>query len=97
MVEFPIKNLDMTPYVLHNPNNQSYIYDLIAVSNHYGGLGAGHYNAYAKNFINKNWYLFDDSSVNPVSEHNVMTKSAYVLFYQRQKAPETSSNLEAAN
>ena len=28
------------------------IYDLYAVSNHFGGLGGGHYTAYAKNHVN---------------------------------------------
>lgn len=27
------------------------IYDLYAVSNHFGGLGGGHYTAYAKNHV----------------------------------------------
>ena len=54
LVEFPIENLDMSPYVLHNPNKESLVYDLIAVSNHYGELGAGHYTAYAKNFQSNN-------------------------------------------
>lgn len=84
LVEFPIENLDMTPYILNNPNNESFVYDLIAVSNHYGELGAGHYNAYAKNFSTKNWFLFDDLSVSPVPDKKVMTKAAYVLFYQRK-------------
>jgi len=39
------------------------IYDLIGVTNHYGGLGGGHYTAYAKNNLKKLWYDFDDSSV----------------------------------
>lgn len=30
------------------------IYELYAVSNHYGGLGGGHYTAYAKN--NGKWF-----------------------------------------
>jgi len=27
------------------------LYDLYAVSNHFGGLGGGHYTAYAKNWV----------------------------------------------
>uniref|UniRef100_A0A2D4LE82 ubiquitinyl hydrolase 1 n=1 Tax=Micrurus spixii TaxID=129469 RepID=A0A2D4LE82_9SAUR len=61
-----------------------YVYDLIAVSNHYGGLGVGHYTAYAKNKINGKWYYFDDSNVSPASEEQIVTKAAYVLFYQRR-------------
>lgn len=41
-------------------------YDLYAISNHFGGLGGGHYTAYAKN--NGQWFQFNDSSVHSVSE-----------------------------
>ena len=40
-VEFPTASLDMAPYVI-NANHGPAIYDLIAVSNHYGGMGGGH-------------------------------------------------------
>lgn len=46
-VDFPINDLDLSKYV-KNKNGQSYLYELYAVSNHYGGLGGGHYTAYAK-------------------------------------------------
>ena len=62
------------------------IYDLYAVDNHYGGLGGGHYTAYAKNPLNGQWYHFDDSSVRPVSnpESTVTSSAAYLLFYRRR-------------
>jgi len=44
------------------------IYDLYAVSNHYGNMGFGHYTAYAKNWIQDSWFDFDDSSVTKISE-----------------------------
>lgn len=34
-------NLDMSPFVI-KPDHGARIYDLIAVYNHYGGLGGGH-------------------------------------------------------
>ena len=46
-VNFPIHNLDLSKYVM-NKDGQSYVYELYAISNHYGGLGGGHYTAYAK-------------------------------------------------
>ncbi len=39
--EFPVDSLDMTPYVI-NPAHGRAVYDLVAVSNHYGGMGGGH-------------------------------------------------------
>lgn len=41
------------------------LYDLFAVDEHLGGLGGGHYRAYAYNHDDKQWYHFDDSYVSP--------------------------------
>jgi len=61
------------------------LYDLFAVSNHFGGLGGGHYTAYAMNAEFNRWFNFDDSHVTPVNnENDVVTQNAYVLFYRRQ-------------
>lgn len=59
------------------------IYDLYAVSNHYGGLGGGHYTAFAKN--GEKWYDFNDSSVRAVSEASIVGSGAYILFYRRRE------------
>ena len=62
------------------------IYDCYAVSNHYGGMGGGHYTAYCKN--GDNWYEFDDSRVSSIKEHKVkqtiVTSAAYNIFYRRR-------------
>jgi ubiquitin carboxyl-terminal hydrolase 4/11/15 len=42
------------------------VYDLFAVANHFGGLGGGHYTAYALNHIDQKWYNFDDSRVSEI-------------------------------
>ncbi|XP_062374038.1 ubiquitin carboxyl-terminal hydrolase 15-like isoform X4 [Sardina pilchardus] len=83
LVDFPIRDLDMSEFLI-NPNAGPCRYDLIAVSNHYGGMGGGHYTAYAKNKDDDKWYYFDDSSVSPAGEDQIVSKAAYVLFYQRQ-------------
>lgn len=49
-----------------------------------GGLGGGHYTAYAKNLKNGQWYNLDDSSVSVVHPNQVVTEAAYVLFYRRR-------------
>ena len=41
MVEFPMSGLDLTSYV-QNPDDPEPVYDLFAVSNHFGGMGGGH-------------------------------------------------------
>ncbi|XP_062853923.1 ubiquitin carboxyl-terminal hydrolase 4 [Trichomycterus rosablanca] len=83
VVDFPIRDLNMSEFVC-DPKAGPYIYDLVAVSNHYGGMGGGHYTAYAKNKSDGKWYYFDDSSVSSASEDQIVTKAAYVLFYQRR-------------
>ncbi|XP_039616787.1 ubiquitin carboxyl-terminal hydrolase 15-like isoform X5 [Polypterus senegalus] len=83
LVDFPISDLDISEFLI-NPNAGPCRYDLIAVSNHYGGMGGGHYTAFAKNKDNGKWYYFDDNSVSSASEEQIVSKAAYVLFYQRQ-------------
>jgi len=93
-VDFPIEGLDLTPYVIA-PGHGKAIYDLIAVSNHYGGMGGGHYTAYGKNRKDGKWYYFDDNNVTEATG-NVVTKAAYVLFYQRRNPNPGSSDPSSA-
>ena len=70
------RDLDLSDFVV-NPKKHTFPedkrrYNLIAVSNHYGGLGGGHYTAFAKNCIDKQWHYFDDSSVSLSSEDRVV-------------------------
>lgn len=57
---------------------------MFAVSNHYGGIGGGHYTAYAKNTMFNTWYDFNDSIVKEF-KGNPITDAAYVLFYRKRK------------
>ncbi|KAM3443169.1 hypothetical protein NHJ13734_002055 [Beauveria thailandica] len=87
LVDFPIEELDLTARVVEKEDGKSEVYDLIAVDNHYGGLGGGHYTAYAKNFVDGKWYNYNDSSVSVVSNtQSVITSAAYLLFYKRRAA-----------
>uniref|UniRef100_A0A8C6PAF3 Ubiquitin carboxyl-terminal hydrolase n=1 Tax=Nothobranchius furzeri TaxID=105023 RepID=A0A8C6PAF3_NOTFU len=100
LVDFPIRDLNMSEFVC-DPKAGPYVYDLIAVSNHYGGMGGGHYTAYGKNKVEEKWYYFDDSSVSSASEDQIVTKAAYVLFYQRRDeeshaTPQPSASLGGA-
>lgn len=81
-VDFPIDDLDLSTYVAHGNSQSSIRYVLYAVSCHYGGLGGGHYTAFVHYGCGK-WYDFDDSRVESVSEDNIKTPAAYVLFYRR--------------
>ncbi|KAL2250875.1 UNVERIFIED_CONTAM: Ubiquitin carboxyl-terminal hydrolase 8, partial [Sesamum indicum] len=81
-VDFPIDDFDLSNYVIQKNKSDCHRYKLYAVSNHYGGMGGGHYTAYAKHRL-KRWYEFDDSHVFPVTEEQIKTQAAYVLFYKR--------------
>jgi ubiquitin carboxyl-terminal hydrolase 4/11/15 len=58
-VVFPLEGLDLQDRVLSQEEGKTLIYDLFAVDNHYGGLGGGHYTAYAQSFFNKEWYEYN--------------------------------------
>jgi ubiquitin carboxyl-terminal hydrolase 4/11/15 len=59
LVDFPVEGLDLTTKLAIQDDEKSPIYDLFAVDNHYGGLGGGHYTAYAQNYIDKSWYEYN--------------------------------------
>ena len=91
LVDFPLANLDMTPYVLpHAPRTEAPIYDLYAVVNHFGSMGGGHYTAYTQHAEEGTWHLYDDSHCTPVDpEAALHNAAAYVLFYKRRDVPIT--------
>ena len=83
-IDFPIEDLDMSPYV--HCHDGSLKYDLFAISDHFGGLGGGHYTACAKNHLDGKWYKFDDSRTGSISNPESMkSHSNYVLFYVARK------------
>ena len=81
-IDFPLNNLSMNKYIIYE-SNLNYIYDIFAVSEHYGSRYGGHYTAICKN-CDGNWYSYDDSNCSEASEKDVCSKNAYVLFYRRK-------------
>ena len=84
LIDFPIENLDLRKYNLGTWEEPP-IYDLFAVTNHYGSLGGGHYTAYAKNPVKNQWFDFNDSSVSRQDQDEIATAAAYLLFYRRRE------------
>uniref|UniRef100_A0A8C1EUP1 Ubiquitin carboxyl-terminal hydrolase n=1 Tax=Cyprinus carpio carpio TaxID=630221 RepID=A0A8C1EUP1_CYPCA len=77
IVEFPLRDLDFSGFLLKKTVNSTEPpcrYDLIAVSNHYGGLRDGHYTSYARNKDNGQWYYFDDSKVTYAREEQIVVR-----------------------
>jgi ubiquitin carboxyl-terminal hydrolase 4/11/15 len=58
LVDFPVEGLDLNGKVGVD-EDKNLVYDLFAVDNHYGGLGGGHYTAFAKNFYDDEWYEYN--------------------------------------
>ncbi|KAK9450119.1 uncharacterized protein V1518DRAFT_413038 [Limtongia smithiae] len=95
-VDYPTENLDLTKYwPPYQPEDENWTqkygvadqiapfsYNLNSVVNHYGSLRGGHYTAYVHK-QNKGWVVFDDSRVAMVSRDRVVSRDAYVLFYER--------------
>lgn len=99
-VHYPLEALDMADKIGCKEEGKEYLYDLIAVDNHYGGLGGGHYTAMAKSFYDDQWYDYNgefvpspcsshstdepDSTCSKLSEPRVQSSAAYLLFYRRR-------------
>ena len=82
MIDFPIKDLNMYKYCV-GYDNDKYVYDLFAISNHSGGIQGGHYWAYCKN-TDGNWYNFNDEDVSLINESKLISPQAYCLFYKKK-------------
>lgn len=80
---FPIQErLELTKYLPEGNGS----FSLVSVIHHYGGMGSGHYTAYALNEASGKWYCFNDSSVHLVEDlQELLAPSAYVLFYKKVK------------
>ncbi|KTF71915.1 hypothetical protein cypCar_00040507 [Cyprinus carpio] len=69
------RDLDFSGFLLKKTVNSTEPpcrYDLISVSNHFGGLRDGHYTSYARNKDNGQWYYFDDSKVTYAREEQIV-------------------------
>jgi len=83
-VDFPLVDLDMTKvFKDYEPSQPKPVYDLFAVANHKGTLQGGHYWSYVK--TGNTWFNFNDNIVKPMSEKDIVTPHAYMLFYQRKE------------
>ena len=74
--------LSLSKYSLHSPNVN---YNLVAIGNHQGSFGSGHYNCICKH-KNSKWYAIDDVMVREAQDNEIeySLHNGYVYFYEVQ-------------
>ena len=93
LVTFPMESLSMQPYMSSASGEQSTTYALTGVVNHRGTCSGGHYTAYcrgpaASSCVSSEppWAEYNDSMVDAVSAAQVVSQSAYLLFYTKRRS-----------
>lgn len=95
-VHFPTTGLDLSNYMppplppgtsaqgipASESQRPPYLYDLYAVTHHFGSLTSGHYTASIKN--QSAWQYCDDSRIAPGDPNQLQSASPYVLFFRRR-------------
>jgi ubiquitin C-terminal hydrolase len=84
LVDCPLDAVDLAPFVLGG-DAAAGVYRLVAVINHVGGIGGGHYFTYARGCDPAKpdqWYEFNDMTVTPL-KGDVVTQAAYIVLYER--------------
>ena len=91
-VDFPLSSLDMREHLADDVQmtTQETVYDLYAVTNHYGSMGFGHYTAFIAGETNckseaSNWYEVDDCRITPENAKKICSSAAYVLYYRKRQ------------
>jgi len=78
MVDYPLHNLS-----LKDETGKEQLYELYALSEHYGDTFGGHYMAKVKDPFDNKWYLYNDSQVSEIPAAEAVSKYAYVLYYRK--------------
>ena len=81
LINYPIEGLDLRNIIVGELKDEA-VYDLFAISQHYGGMSSGHYTALCKNY--GSWYEYDDDRIVKASSKDIVTNSAYLLFYRKK-------------
>jgi ubiquitin carboxyl-terminal hydrolase 2/21 len=85
VVQFPLNDLDMSPYLAKAAVSTPKRYNLYAVSNHVGTPFSGHYTANCKHPNCADWYTCNDSSVSKIAPPvmpKIVNAESYILFYE---------------
>ena len=85
LVDFPLQDLNLSPYTNSSNEGDEQLYDLVGILNHKGTFNTGHYFSYV--LINGVWREFNDYSYplhqtsKVISSDCIVTSKAYTLLY----------------
>lgn len=92
--------LDLSRFVL-GADKENAKYELIAVCQHTGKMGAGKYSAIARHIKNNTWYQFTDENFKEIYEEEISNPNAYLLVFRKIEKTNnnnsTSTNADANN
>jgi len=78
LIQYPINDLILDEYTENKTRSK---YNLYAISNHTGNLNGGHCFSYCRN--GDKWYEYNDNMVMKLTNEQLISNSAYILFYER--------------
>tara|TARA_B100001094_G_C18174624_1_gene797164 strand:+ start:1 stop:954 length:954 start_codon:yes stop_codon:yes gene_type:complete len=81
-IAFPMV-LDLKDYNINYCSKKQNKYALQSIAVHSGCLGGGHYYAVCKNYLDGQWYQYNDTRVNKISITNLKQESPYLFVYKR--------------
>lgn len=79
VVELPLCGLDLSHY---SSGRTPCKYNLYGIANHSGTLYSGHYTASCRHPYSGDWNQYNDSRVSELPISSVITKEAYVMFFE---------------
>lgn len=86
-VVYPVRDLDMNPFVFSQNPQRDYVYDLVGVCCHSGRTDCGHYYSFCRDKEENgevSWWKYNDESVARVEEAEVVTMRACILVYEQK-------------
>lgn len=82
MIEFPFE-LKLANFSTQRAEYPTY--ELYGVINHHSlQADSGHYTAFCRDTDMERWYRYDDEKVTETEQSLIVSKDAYVLFYQQK-------------
>ena len=80
-IDFPVRKCTF-PNLVEKQSDTKAVYELVAIGNHSGSVGGGHYWAYTRG-TNGRWYEYDDETVCEIDISTLVSRRAYYLVYVR--------------